>query len=292
MKHIWRRKVFTITVIIILVLIGCIFIELYRSKYLLQVSVSEISSDKITNRIRIVQLSDNHNSIFGKDNQQLIEKVKEQAPDIILMTGDLINSNEANTNIATNLISALRDIAPVYVSLGNHEVEYRENYGTNIYELYKKAGAVVLDKQYEDIIVNGQSIRLGGIYGYCLPAKYLETKEADPEECAFLTDFQSTEYYTILMCHIPVCWLINDGLNEWNIDAVFAGHDHGGQIRIPGIGGLWAPDQGWFPGRESGLYYSSDNRKVLMLSRGLGSNEKIPRFNNIPEIVVVDFVPK
>ena len=74
MKHIWKRKVFTITVIIILVLIGCIFIELYRSKYLLQISVSEISSDKITNKVRIVQLSDNHNSIFGKDNQKLIEK--------------------------------------------------------------------------------------------------------------------------------------------------------------------------------------------------------------------------
>ena len=255
-------------------------------------SVSEISSDKITNRIRIVQLSDNHNSIFGKDNQQLIEKVKAQDPDLILMTGDLINSNEVNTNIATNLISALRDIAPVYVSLGNHEVEYRENYGMSIFELYKKAGAVVLDKQYEDIMINGQSIRLGGIYGYCLPAKYLETKEADPEECAFLTDFQNTEYYTILMCHIPGCWLINDGLNEWNIDSVFAGHNHGGQIRIPYIGGLWAPDQGWFPGRESGLYYSSDNHKVLVLSRGLGSNERIPRFNNIPEIVVIDLVPK
>lgn len=292
MKHIWKRKVFTITVIIILVLIGCIFIELYRSKYLLQVSVSEIFSDKITNRIRIVQLSDNHNSIFGKDNQQLIEKVKAQDPDLILMTGDLINSNEANTNIATNLISSLCDIAPVYVSLGNHEVEYQENFGTDIFQLYEKSGAVVLDKQYKDIIVNGQQIRLGGIYGYCLPAKYLETKEADPEECAFLTDFQSTDYYTILMCHMPVCWMINDGLNEWNIDCIFAGHDHGGQIRIPYIGGLWAPDQGWFPGRESGLYYSSDNRKVLVLSRGLGSNERIPRFNNIPEIVVADFVPK
>lgn len=74
------------------------------------------------------------------------------------MTGDLINSNEANTNKATSLISTLRDIAPAYVSLGNHEVEYRENYETNICELCKKANTVVLDKQYEDIIINGQSI--------------------------------------------------------------------------------------------------------------------------------------
>lgn len=281
-----------IIIIIILILASFILAELYRSKFLLQISTLEITSEKITNKVRIVQLSDNHNSIFGENNQKLITKVKEQAPELILMTGDLINSNENNTNIATNLITSLCDIAPVYVSIGNHEIEYRENYGIDIVQLYEKAGAIVLDKQYEDIIVNEQRIRLGGIYGYCLPAKYLKTKEANPEECAYLTDFQSTDSYTILMCHMPVCWLINDGLNEWNIDCVCAGHAHGGQIRIPYIGGLWAPDQGWFPGRESGLYYSSDNNKVLVLSRGLGSNEKIPRFNNIPEIVVINLDPK
>lgn len=292
MKHIWKRKVFSITVIIILALVVCIFIELYRSKYLLQVSVSEISSDKISDEIRIVQLSDNHNSVFGEDNQKLIELVKEQNPDLVLITGDIVNSDEANTDIATNLIAALCDIAPVYVSVGNHEVEYQDNYKTDLLQLYEKSGAIVLDKQYEDIIIRKQQIRLGGIYGYCLPAKYLETNEADPEECEFLADFQNTDCYTILMCHMPVCWLINNGLNEWDVDCIFAGHAHGGQIRIPYVGGLWAPDQGWFPGKESGLYYSQDNSKVLVLSRGLGSNEKIPRFNNIPEIVVADIVPK
>lgn len=291
MKHIWKRKVFTITVIIILVLIGCIFIELYRSKYLLQVSVSEISSEKISDEIRIVQLSDNHNSVFGENNKKLIELVKEQNPDLVLITGDIVNSDEANTDIATNLITALCDIAPVYVSVGNHEVEYQDNYKTDLLQLYEKSGAIVLDKQYEDITIRKQQIRVGGIYGYCLPAKYLETNEADPEECKFLADFQNTERYTIIMCHMPVCWLLNDGLNEWDVDCIFAGHAHGGQIRIPYIGGLWAPDQGWFPGKESGLYYSEDNSKVLVLSRGLGSNEKIPRFNNIPEIVVVDLLP-
>lgn len=153
MKHIWKRKVFTITVIIILVLIGCIFIELYRSKYLLQVSVSEISSEKISDEIRIVQLSDNHNSVFGENNKKLIELVKEQNPDLVLITGDIVNSDEANTDIAINLIAALCDIAPVYVSVGNHEVEYQNNYKTDLLQLYKKAGAIVLDKQYVDITV-------------------------------------------------------------------------------------------------------------------------------------------
>lgn len=128
MKHIWKRKVFMRTVIIILALVVYIFIELYRSKYLLQVSVLEISSEKISDEIRIVQLSDNYNSVFGENNQKLIELVKEQNPDLVLITGDIVNSNEANTDIATNLITALCDIAQVYVSVGNHEIEYQDNY--------------------------------------------------------------------------------------------------------------------------------------------------------------------
>ena len=174
--------------------------------------------------------------------------------------------------------------------MDNHEVEYQQNFGVDLVEIFEEAGATVLEKEYIDITINSQRIRLGGIFGYCLPEKY--DLEIIPEECDFLNEFQNTELYSILMCHIPVCWIENDGIEEWNINMVLSGHAHGGQIRIPFVGGLWAPDQGWFPGKESGLYYSSNGNKVLVLSRGLGSNETIPRFNNIPEIVVVDVMPE
>ena len=264
----------------------------YQSNKELICVIYRIYNTKIQEPIRILQLADLHNSIFGEKNQDLVDLASKQSPDLILITGDLLNSNELNTDIATDLISDLSKIAPVYVSLGNHEVEYQQNYGTDIVQLYADAGAVVLDRQYQDLEVNGQKIRLGGIYGYCLPEKYLETNEADPEECAFLSDFQNTDLYTILMCHMPVCWLLNDGLDEWDVDCIFSGHVHGGQVILPLIGGVYAPDMGWFPGRLQGLYSSADGSSTMVLSTGLGNTESVPRFNNIPEVVTVDIFPK
>lgn len=278
----------------ILILIFGVLINknINQSIYLVNSIFYSIRTNKIQKSIRLVQITDLHNSIFEENNQDLLDLVADQSPDLILITGDLLNSDESETDIATDLISGLGNIAPVYVSLGNHEVEYQQNYGIDIIQLYEDAGAVVLDKQYQDLQVNGQIIRLGGIYGYCLPEKYLETNEANPEECTFLSDFQNTDLYTILMCHMPVCWLINDGLDEWDVDCVLAGHVHGGQVILPLIGGVYAPDMGWFPGKLQGLYSSEDGSSTMVLSIGLGNTESVPRFNNIPEVVTVDILPK
>lgn len=288
----WRyHKVYIVfgALLVFITLLGKMF---YQSNHSLNCIYYRIQTDKKFKSIRILQLTDLHNSIFEEKNQELVDLMVKQSPDLILITGDLLNSNELNTDIATDLISDLSKIAPVYVSLGNHEVEYQQNYGTDIVQLYADAGAVVLDRQYQDLEVNGQKIRLGGIYGYCLPEKYLETNEADPEECAFLSDFQNTDLYTILMCHMPACWLLNDGLDEWDVDCIFSGHVHGGQVILPLIGGVYAPDMGWFPGRLQGLYSSSDGSSTMVLSTGLGNTESVPRFNNIPEVVTVDILPK
>ncbi len=270
----------------IVLLTGFIGYGLYSSKYHLSISPYTIETDKLDASIRIVQLTDLHNSVFGQNNSRLIARVAEQEPDLILITGDLLNENEQRTDIAVGLIEGLTEIAPVYVSYGNHEKGYEERYGAELRKLYTEAGATVLEYDWVDLTVKGQSIRLGGLYGYCLPAKYLETGEARERECNFLKAFQDTDATTILMCHMPVCWIMNGSLDEWNVDIVFAGHAHGGQVRIPFVGGLWAPDQEWFPGRESGLYFSEAGKKVLVLSRGLGNTEKIPRFNNVPEVLV------
>lgn len=275
---------------VVATVVGIVFA--YNFQRILIVNKTILEPSNVTSSIRVLHLSDLHNTEFGKGNAKLIEKCKSQNPDIILLTGDLINMNAPDTDVAADLITDLTDIAPVYVSLGNHEIMNQQNFGTDCRAVFEEAGATVLDREYVDITVNDQPIRLGGIYGYCLPAKFLKTNEADPEECAFLTDFQDTDRYTILMCHMPVCWLINEGLDEWDVDCVFSGHAHGGQIVLPFIGGLYAPDMGLFPGDLKGVFDSKDNTKHLVLSSGLGSGTWVPRINNRPEIVTVEITPQ
>lgn len=269
-----------------------IFVSLTCSKYGLKTAYYKITSPKIVSSLRIVQLSDLHNSEFGTDNHRLIARVAEQDPDLILMTGDMLNASEENTETAVHLIEALSETAPVYYSYGNHEEEYEENYQTSLMPLLETAGATVLEQSYEDVTVGDQTIRLGGIYGYCVPAKFLETNEADPQECAFLEDFMDTDYYTLLLCHMPYTWNMLNGLEEWKIDCVMCGHAHGGQVCIPFVGGLYAPDEGWFPGKEKGCRASEDGQRYMILSAGLGTSFHMPRFNNVPEIVVLDLLPE
>ena len=266
--------------------------SLYASKHFLQCTHYTIKDERIEHPFRIIQLTDLHNSTFGEYNERLIKKVLEQEPDIILITGDLINEDEEDLNIALELISALSKEVPVYVSYGNHETNYEKRFNVSLRNKYESAGAKVLNFEYEEVEISGQKVRLGGLYGYCLPEIYLSTGEANKKEVTFLKEFQDTPLYTILMCHMPVCWIINDSLNQWDCDLVLCGHSHGGQIRIPFIGGLYAPDQGYFCGKEAGLYYSDDRNKIMLLSRGLGNNEKIPRMNNLPEITIISLVNK
>ena len=319
------KKIITVMLILVIFCVCFIGIELFVSKYSLTTTHYTISSNRIDHPFRVVQLTDLHDSEFGKDNSKLISRVRREDPDIILITGDLVNNKKGeDTSIATTLISGLVGIAPVYFSYGNQEIDLEENNQVDIRKLFTEVGAVVMDKDYQDIAVNGQKIRLGGTYGYCIPARY--AKEIHEEDnSAYLKEFQDTERYTILLCHMPLCWIKSGSLYDWTVDCVFAGHTHGGQVRIPFVGGLWAPDQGWFPGEMCGVYttekekwdnYLKDAEECieneyfdgnyyknyllkteykpasLVLSRGLGNTDKIPRFNNIPEIVVVDFLSK
>lgn len=306
--------------VILLLLIG---LELLRSTYMLEVSDYEIplKTDVLQEGLRIVHLTDIHDSVFGSENKKLVSRVEAETPDLIFITGDLINSHkEPDTYAAQDLIRKLADIAPVYISLGNQEMSLIKDQGIDLGGEYERAGATVLDYYYVDLQMKGQNLRIGGIYGYCQPVAYaVETHREN--ETAFLQDFQNTDACKLLLCHMPVCWVKSYSLCDWDVDVVFSGHVHGGQVRIPFVGGLWAPDFGWYPGELSGVYTTTPedwaksreklfnyaekkkydtsyyeehdqyNPSFLVLSRGLGNTDWVPRFNNPPEIVVVDLVP-
>lgn len=284
-----KKRIWLIAALCLCLLLAA---EIFRSNFCLTVDRYEVRSEKITAPVRVVQLTDLHNAQFGRENEKLIARVAAQDPDLILFTGDLVTQQIENTSAAQTLLEKLVQIAPVYVSLGNHEQGHEENFGTDLTVLYEKAGAEVLEFSYEDVEVNGQMLRIGGISGYCLPEEYLSTGEANARECEFLRGFQATERCTILMCHMPACWIVNNGISAWDADLVFSGHVHGGQIEIPGIGGVYGPDMGFFPGRLEGMFPSDDGERTLVLSRGLGNSVPIPRLNNPPQILVLDILPE
>ena len=282
------KKKIWIALLCLCVLAG---LELYRSNRTLQLEYEQVQVEKLTQPLRIVHLADLHNSEFGENNQDLIDLVASQQPDLILFVGDLVTGWEKDTAVAMDLTEELVKIAPVYVSIGNHEQQHENQFGSDLTGMLRYRGAKVMEFSYEDITLKEQNLRIGGISGYCVPEIYLSTGEAKIAECEFLRDFQDTERCTMLMAHMPVCWIRNDGISYWDADLVFSGHTHGGQFRIPLLGGVYGPDMGWFPGWLEGQYPSADGSKTMILSRGLGSSVQLPRLNNPPQVLVVDLVP-
>lgn len=239
---------------------------------------------KIAAPIRAVQLTDLHNYQYGRDNQRLIAKIQKQKPDVIFMTGDMLNEDEDRTDILLHLVREACAIAPVYFSLGNHEVGYEKTYGEgDLTEQLEAAGAVVLEKEYVDTKIAGQEVRIGGAYGYLLPEDW-----EDGSEQRFLEAFVQADRLKILLSHVPEGLLLWKSMEYWDVDLVFSGHVHGGQVRVPFVGGLFDPEEGFFPTYTRGMF--SCGNGTMILSAGLGSSRGIPRVNNLPEIVVCDIV--
>ena len=272
-------KYFVIVIIICVLVFG---VDLVLSQKYISITSYICENNKIKQNFKIVHLTDLHNYQFGSKNQHLISKVKTEAPDVIFLTGDMLNADEERTDILTDLIRQLVLIAPVYASLGNHEIEYMQLSGNrDLIAQMEEAGAVVLDKEYLDMEINGQEVRLGGVYGYVLSP---DDKE-DPEQ-TFMKEFQDTDRFKILLSHVPEGLLLWKSMEHWDVDLVFSGHVHGGQVRIPFVGGLYDPEEGYFPTYTKGMFECGNG--TMVLSAGLGSSRGVPRVNNLPELVVCE----
>ena len=156
-------------------MIALIFIVVALAVYILaslwistnHIVIREYTADtgKSAEGFRAVVISDLHDHRFGGDNEELAEKIRDTDPDIIIMDGDMLNAESGDSSVPLELIGLLRDTAPIYYALGNHEISYMENGHSDLPEELESAGAVALDKNYVDIEVNGTEVRLGGLYG-------------------------------------------------------------------------------------------------------------------------------
>lgn len=269
--------------IVVLIVIYCF----YENNHLI-VTRYTVETD-FHNSLRIVQLTDLHEKEFGKDNKQLIEAVKNENPDIIVMTGDMQNKDDEDTSTVENLIQNLSKIADVYYSYGNHEKSWEKNFNRNFADVVKEAGGIIVDNDFVDIEINGNAIRIAGYMGYYSASHMLtHTEEEQHLEEEFKEAFENTDRYKILLNHIPTSWVDWGYLDDYSINLVFSGHYHGGQMVLPIVGPLYAPYIGFFPENVKGIY--KGEQTTCVLSTGLGTEYYIPRVNNPPEIVVVDLV--
>lgn len=242
----------------------------------------------LSSPLRIVQITDLHNREFGSGNKKLIEKIKGIEPDLILITGDMINSDDENLSVITDLIGRLCDIAPVYYGYGNHESSWEKHFQKDLYFPLTEAGATVLNSTYTDIKFNNETIRIGGVMNYYrrwgMMAKDKETLQTQE---TFANLFEDTDHYKILLNHIPTTFSDWGGIDDYPVDLVFTGHYHGGMVRIPFLDqGVFAPYMGFFPPHTKGMLQGTQG--ICIQSAGLGSEHMIPRIYNPPEIVVVN----
>lgn len=249
----------------------------------LVISELTIKNDRIPSAFsgfRIAQISDLHNVEFGEDNEKLLFMLEECEPDIILITGDLVDSRRTDIEIGITFAKKAAMIAPTYYVTGNHEAridEYEE-----LINGLQQAGVHVLQNECVLLEQSGETIAIAGIEDPSFATDYLfgdsETVTKD-----VLSELIDKDIYTVLLAHRPE--LFNTYV-ECKADLVFSGHAHGGQFRLPLVGGVVAPNQGLFPEYDAGLY--SEKSTDMVVSRGIGNSILPFRVNNRPEIVLVE----
>jgi uncharacterized protein len=255
-------------------IIACLVVFFYVNNNWLTVSNHTIQSPEVPTSFdgyRIVQVSDLHDATFGENQQRLVKKIQQTKPDTIVITGDIIDSNRYNLQNSLDLIDQIVKIADVYYVTGNHEVA--TNDVDRIKEKLSDRGVRVLSNETLKLERAGEAISLTGIEDP-LMGEVASRMIADSRV--------PSDAFTVLLAHRPEDF---QAYVDAGIDVTFSGHAHGGQFRIPGMGGLVAPGQGYFPKYTAGIH--EQNQSKLVVSRGLGNSIIPMRLFNLPDIVVV-----
>lgn len=279
-----------------LILIGVMLMlciaEWMREIFTFKITHYNIISDKLSGLKRerkVLFLTDLHNNCYGKENKRLLDAVRMQNPDLILIGGDmLVGKPELSTKVAEDFVCKLAEICPVYYANGNHEQRmkiYPEKFGTK-YQVYtssvEKSGVQFLENEHVDLMFDSYPIQIHGLEipreGYKKFRKtFISLKQI--EACIGKADLSK---YQILLAHNPI---YTDTYLEWGADLVLSGHLHGGIVRIPGLGGVITPQFRLFP-KYSGELTVKDGKSVVV-SKGLGTHTIKIRFLNPAEMIVL-----
>ena len=220
---------------------------------------------------RLAQVSDLHNATFGRDNARLLAALAQAKPEIILLTGDLADSRRTNLAVALSFARQAAAIAPVYYVPGNHEARLVQ----------------VLANRALPLVRGSQRITIAGLADPGLAQRAGDPRPAEAILGDALAALRlSSQPFPLLLAHRPEWFPL---YAEGGAALVFNGHAHGGQVRPPGIGGLFAPGQGLFPRYDGGLYRRGQAQMVV--SRGLGNSLFPLRVGNRPEVVVATLHP-
>ena len=251
----------------------------------LAVRTYTLETAKLDQPVRLLLLTDLHSTVHGREQQALIDLVRAQAPDAVLLAGDIADDEVPHRGTEL-LLAAVAGEYPCFYVTGNHEFWAEDT--EEILEMFRRYGVTVLAGTWSDLTVRGQTIRIFGVDdpegfeaapGEAVPAGWLEqweTCRSGLEEGTF----------SVLLSHRPELTELYRGSG---FDLVVSGHAHGGQVRVPLLlNGLYAPNQGFFPRYAGGLYDLDGT--ALAVSRGL-SISRLPRVFNPPEAVVIDLVP-
>ena len=279
---------------IIFIFIGIFILMYLYIKYnvnTLEVTKYVVENKKVPKEFdgyNIVQISDLHSKLFGENNKKLIQKIKSLNPDIVVVTGDLIDGENNNYNVALDFLKEISKLYRVYYIIGNHEQKslikkYKDEYKDYFNKLHQ-IDFVNLDNNKVEIVKGDSNINL---YGLTVPYscyKYLfDNQETTSIDINFLEEKLGKvdrEQFNILLAHTPFYF---DEYEKWGADLTLCGHVHGGIVRLPLVGGLLSPDRKFFPKYDLGEY--TKNKSTMIVSKGLGGSKVLIRVNCKPEIV-------
>lgn len=250
----------------------------------LELNTYTVSSEELPSVFdgyRIAHVSDLHNAEMGDGNEKLLAMLREAEPDIIAITGDMIDSRNTNVAVALAFAEEAMLIAPCYYVTGNHEARVSEY--DELKAGLEACGVVVLENKRAKIELSGETITLLGVDDPSFNTDYLVGDSASVVSNTLAEISTEDDGFTVLLSHRPELF---DTYVESGMNLVFSGHAHGGQFRLPFLGGLIEPNQGLFPEYDSGLYTDGDTNMIV--SRGIGNSIFPFRFNNRPEVILVE----